>query len=334
MILLIDTITYNCFSDYINDENTAKIPKNMKIKELSQLLTDKKNQVWLHSATMFELLIKCYNNSNQKDYKENGKLNLGQFADDYQFIIKNNGFHIMNEKQYKFEWEKIVSYYNDNADLNINEFVNKKIEMEREFIFNFISLLALSCNKKMNSTKEYMSKCLIKNFIEKISINNIIKNIKREIESILKQHYFGNIKPKEVTQKIDAVLYFFLETTIKQNYNTKIKQDGKGAEYAKEFFKNSDVKKYIMMALDDLEGYMNLTKTSKIYLSKLMEDTLTKGAKITKNDASDYYILTAGDLLDDKKEKLVVITYDKKIKSFLEYNNIYYDKTIYQQIYK
>lgn len=42
MILLIDTITYNCFSDYINDENTAKIPKNMKIKELSQLLTDKK----------------------------------------------------------------------------------------------------------------------------------------------------------------------------------------------------------------------------------------------------------------------------------------------------
>ena len=56
MILLIDTITYNCFSDYINDENTAKIPKNMKIKELPQLLTDKKNQVWLHSAIMFELL--------------------------------------------------------------------------------------------------------------------------------------------------------------------------------------------------------------------------------------------------------------------------------------
>lgn len=105
MIYLIDTIAFNKYYEYKNDQ-TCDVPTNMNIVGLVNLLSNANangDNVWVHSATMYELFIRCYrNNKVQEKYRNNNQFDLGQFADAYQFLVKENRFRIMNERPYYF----------------------------------------------------------------------------------------------------------------------------------------------------------------------------------------------------------------------------------------
>ena len=65
MIYLIDTNAYDnfykCEKNFFSQKEYAK---NVNVQGLKKLLTDKSAQVWVHSATMYELLLRCYKNNN------------------------------------------------------------------------------------------------------------------------------------------------------------------------------------------------------------------------------------------------------------------------------
>lgn len=371
MIYLIDTIAFNKYYEYKNNQ-TCDVPKNINIVELVNLLSNANangDKVWVHSATMYELFIRCYrNNKVQEEYRNKNQFNLGQFADAYQFLVKENHFRIMNERPYYFQWEQIVEYYNDEKYLNIDEFIKIKMEMELNFLHIYIISITTICSliwfEKYKDTKEteYMNDeswmNLFTGFMgEKINLR---------IKDVLKDYYYNFKKKESVKNEIDFLLgyvldryEYFIKHKFAKNadalYNEKLLQEKfnrlnnyivqinkeeilssiSGAERAKEVMKSykKQLDKYIGDflggALDKLPA---MTKISKQYIVRLFKDTLLQGTKISKNDASDYLIISAGDL-ERSEEKIVLITYDKKMKKFLEDNHVFYDKKIYSKVY-
>lgn len=95
---------------------------------------------------MYELLIKCYRSKIQDEYKEKNQFNLGEFADDYQFLVKENHFRIMNERPYYFKWEEIVDYYNNGTELDIDSFIKNKMSMELNFLHQYIMFINSICS--------------------------------------------------------------------------------------------------------------------------------------------------------------------------------------------
>ena len=57
---------------------------------------------------------------------------------------------------------------------------------------------------------------------------------------------------------------------------------------------------------------------------------LIENRSIEKNDANDFLIVTAPDYFNLPDS--VIISFDNNIKKFLEENNIFYDKEIYERI--
>lgn len=192
------------------------------------------------------------------------------------------------------------------------------------------------------------------------------EKIDLRLRDILKDYYYNFDKKESAKNEIDFLLgyvldryEYFIKHKLAKNadalYNEKLLQEKfnrlnnyimqiseeeisssiRGAERAKEVMKSykKQLDKYIG---DFLEGALDklpaMTKISKQYIVKLFKDTLLQGTKISKNDASDYLIISAGDL-DQSGEKIVLITYDKKMKKFLEENHVFYDKKIYSKVY-
>lgn len=367
MIYLLDTITFNMYFEYMKNPNKAKIPRHANITNLITLLENSKGCKWIHSASMFELLAKCYkNDSIQKTYKQNNQINLKQFAEDYYFLINEKHFRIMNERPYYFEWEKIVAHYNENMDTNINEFIEAKIKMEVDFLFYYILYVNSICcikqyddyeskNKMGYINDESWYECFYKSMMDKIETN---------LEQILRDYYYKNVSKQEVTNRIDSLLQYvlakfsdFIDKKLDQNIGLEIDQilvhyeelikyvsktskesipeNGMGAQFARDIFKQDTTR--CNRCLE--ESYQNIlnkvssfTTTAKEYIRYLAKKTILEGSKITKNDASDYLIVSAGDLYKGEKE-LVLITYDKKMKKFLEEHNKYFNHSVYDKIY-
>ncbi|MCF2719572.1 hypothetical protein LWE69_21340 [Paenibacillus sp. UKAQ_18] len=76
----------------------------------------------------------------------------------------------------------------------------------------------------------------------------------------------------------------------------------------------------------------SLSKTEMRYITYLLEKLFLNKYKITKNDFSDFLILSSCDPLSEK-EDIVFITFDARLKKFIEENEIYYDEDIYNLFY-
>lgn len=369
MKYLIDTIAFNKYFEF-NKNPTCQIPANMNITELADLLSNANangNEVWVHTATMHELLIRCYRNDKVQKYRDKNLIDIGQFADFYRFIAKEQ-YKILNEIPDYFCWQKIVSHYNEGTNLYIKEFIEIKKNMECEFLFDYIRYVTSICTYawydeyKSPEENEYMHDLNLFIFFSKC----MFQKVKDRLNEILDGYYYNHLKKENVNNEVDFLLGYMLnkyEDLIKNKrakiddvlYDTslliarmnefqgfinqirveKICNRVKGAEYAKTVLSNhkTDLKLYVK---EFSEGVFDklpyMTETAKAYIIQLILNTIQVGSKISKNDASDYLIISAGDYFKDV-EKVIVITYDKKMKCFLEKNQIFYDKTIYDKIY-
>ncbi|WP_373262062.1 hypothetical protein [Hungatella hathewayi] len=363
-IYLMDTIAFNKYYDYEKD-HACKVPDNMNIIGLVDLFSNANtngDNMWVHAATMYELLIRCYRNEKvQEKYKINNQVNIGQFADAYNFIIKKK-LMILNESPGYFKWEKIVSHYNEGTNLYLKEYVEAKKSIEFKFLKEYILYVVAICSYawydeyKKPEEEEYRHN--LNCFFE--FSNSITHKIENKLNEILDKYYYNQGKKETVTKEVDCLLgyvlnkykdvisngrakndcssiarckfYRYIGNIDKENISNKIC----GAEYAKECI--SKHKKELNQYIEEFskgvfDRFPIMTETSKLYLIHLVTNTLLQGAKITKNDASDYLIISVGDYYKDT-ENIVVITYDRKMKQFLEKNNIFYDKSIYDRIYK
>ena len=370
MIYIIDTISFNSYFNYKKNQ-TKTYPRNVNIEGLSELLTNavsNGDEVWIHSASMYELLIKCYRSKIQDEYKKKNQFNLGEFADDYQFLVKENHFRIMNEKPYYFKWEEIVDYYNNGTELNIDSFIKTKMSMELNFLHQYIMFVNSICSYRWYD--EY------KNPEEAEYVHNELwfglfnscmnEKIEEKLNSILKDYYYKNTTKETVKNEIDLLLgyvlnkyqefiknqlaknddifnnklllcqrRFELQTFVKKTEGEKISNHISGANFAKKVFINhqKELEQYLIeFSKGVFDKLPVMTETAKLYITYLFKNTILNGSKITKNDSSDYMIISAGDLYVGDK-KVVLITYDKKMKRFLAENNLFYDESVYKKVY-
>jgi hypothetical protein len=163
--------------------------------------------------------------------------------------------------------------------------------------------------------------------------------------------YFWNKVKSSKTSKLDneEAIFLFVKNSpdleyieIKDNRHSSILEEKKGKEYINLFvskinkkFKNKNFINEIINNLDSTIEFMiqngvKYLECEKKYFKYLIKNVLIENRSIEKNDANDFLIVTAPDYL--KLPDSVIISFDENIKKFLEENNIFYDKEIYERI--
>lgn len=374
MKYLLDTVAFNNYYRYKQNPNANDYPKQIRVEQFVKFVDDHLADIWIHSGTMFELLIKCFkNNKIQNSYRKNKQINLGQFADDYFFIINKNKFRILNEQTYKFKWEKIIGHYNDDISFDLNDFIKDKVSMEVDALSrHFILVQSICLNKWFDDFGEYNEDGSLDYILDTSWYNEFDNTIKvytnNKLEEILNFYYYTDETKEMSVDKINFLLGFVLDKTfdfikngISQNekilnnpldiftkYNmlmnycniiTNTEDFGTihGAKYASlalNPFDTNQKKKHIKLIFNNIFDEFKFTELESKYLYLLVENTFN-GTKITKNDFTDYYIISAADhaITQNLADDFTILTYDKKVKNFLMTNNYHYDQDIYTLIY-
>lgn len=255
-----------------------------------------------------------------------------------------------------------MSYYNENTAFNPQKYIEEKIEMEVNSIGHYIKLTLLVCGYKMfDMFGDEVDENLFNYFI-KYRDEFIIRHLKR----IISNYYNTDEKKETSVKEIDKLLGYTLNETKSciRNKSSLIKTgnpaleamlflknskyiwskdeigDIGGANYASDIFcgvNSNDIQRNICSIVDEYSELLkeSLSNVEKHYYKYLLIKTIADKYKVTKNDFSDFLIVSAADfntpdIIDDD---IVVITYDKRLKGFLEDNNYYYDKDIYNLIY-
>ncbi|XOI97613.1 hypothetical protein ACMX2M_16990 [Paenibacillus polymyxa] len=361
MKLLLDTITFNSYASYSENKYSHSLPNNMNIKPLVKFLGRNTGSMVLHSATLYELLIKCIKNKNiQAPFSPNNQVSIKQFFDDYNFMSRKK-IQIANDTTCYFDINPLRDYYQKNTSISMDYYISQKISYETYHIGFFYSLVIIICGDFLfEKYGDTVDENLFYNFM-----NSLTLFMEHKIKSLLEEYYY-NEQQKDFSKKaLDSTLYFVLtqfekcieqKSTLNLNaegvidflasllktLNIKDLDDGAGVNKAHEIFSPitnpTFIKKLINEKVNSVMDEMinnnrpSLSKTEIRYLTYLLEKLFLNKYKITKNDFSDFLILSSCDLLSEK-EDVVFITFDTRLKKFIEENKIYYDEAIYKLFY-
>ncbi len=364
MKYLIDTITYDTYRNiksgiYVGN---YKAPKNVNLTELENFIDNNKENILIHSATLFELYVRCIKNTDiQRQYKDNNQINLGQFADDYRFIRNVNHFSILNEMPYYFDCETIVNHYNKGIKFDPKSYIEEKIEMEVQKISWYFSLITSICEHK--SFDVYGDTVDLNLHGRYHALRTLFLEI--NLKKILRNYYYADERKEISVKNMDILLGYYLKMSIfciKNKYlllNSENRAEeavrllgeyGKlwtqsqlgntsGVSYISNILKDkNDILSYLSSSV--VKGIFKeisdkLSNVEKEYYLYLLKKTLLNKYKITKNDFTDFLITSAADYRDSNilSDEIRVITYDKKVKKFIEEKGYYYDSYLYSKLY-
>lgn len=358
MKYLIDTITFNTYRDIKMGIYTdqKRPPKQVNIDKLEKFIDNNKENVLIHSATLFELYIKCIKNTKgQQSYKLNNEISLKQFGRDYQFIHKN-GFKILNEKPYYFDQDIISNFFNKGEKFTPESYIEEKIKMEVNGIIRYILFIDLIFSYELfDIYGDYVNDEIIL-----LTMEFKVQFLEDHLKRIMNSYYYSDENKEASTKRIDELLGYIL------NESEKLIKDKFYLCIDEEFIINTliniwtqkDISKVsgVDKVHDSFGGYSAVELIEKInhkvrkikklnpsifshveeyYFKNLLKKSIIDKYKITKNDFSDFLIISAGDFnnLNIIDDEIVVITYDKRLKTFLKENKFYYNDELYNLIY-
>ncbi|MDM5267590.1 hypothetical protein [Bacillus wiedmannii] len=351
-MILLDTIAYNTYLELMEGKESRKNHK-LKAEEFKNFVSNYNGEKYIHSATLFELLIKCI--------KSNGGSNLNMFVDDFNSLKKNN-IKVINETTWYFDWKGLVEKSEKGEEINISDYIDEKIKYEVISISRFFDYILLIISERLFD--KYGEEVGIYLFRELLHIIKTLVNMKIEMYLL---YYYNTDQKKEITnKKLDNLFGYVLEKleyiiknklTITETFvfhveflekhfgdvNRLEERVGKGgAEKAREILndlKPNEIKQLMVSKINELEEQIidgnkrYLTSSEKLYYQFGVLKTLQQGYKITKNDFTDCTIFSAFDCYEEYSNG-VVITFDKTLRKLMKENSVYYSEEIYNRIFE
>lgn len=155
MKLLLDTITFNSYASYSENKYNHSFQNNMNIEPLVNFLDHNTGSMFLHSATLYELFIKCIKNKNiQVPFNQNKQVSIKQFLDDYNFMARRK-IRIANDTTCYFDTNLLIDHLQKGIPFSMDYYIDQKISYETYRIGFFIVWLLLfaesSCLKNMET---------------------------------------------------------------------------------------------------------------------------------------------------------------------------------------
>ena len=350
-MILLDTIAYNTYLELIEEQESRKIHQ-LKAAEFKDFVFNYSGEKYIHSATLFELLIKCI--------KSNGGSDLSMFVEDFNRLKKYN-IKIVNENTWYFDLKKMADKSGKGEKINISEYIDKKIKYEVTSISRFFTYMYLIISEELfDKYGDEIGEVLYPILLKAMHIL-----VDKKIESYLRCYYTTEQKKEITNKKLDNLFGYIFEkmehiiknklTIVKKEVHLDIyleehfgdlkqleERNGKGgAEKAREILnglKSNEIKKLMVRKMDEFEKKLfdedkrYLTSSEKIYYQFVILKVLQQGYKITKNDFTDCTIFSAFDC-DEEFNNGVVITFDKTLRNLMKENNVYYSENIYSQIF-
>lgn len=252
-----------------------------------------------------------------------------------------------------------MEYYNGGESFNPKIFIDKKIEMEVYRIERYISFIDLICSDRLfNVYGDIVDENLTLKYIE-----DKVNFVKNQLKKIIGSYYNSNENKQVSIKKIDNLLGYVLsemESFIK-NKSSLIKNTQDAINFltkslmiwSKEEIgeisgvnkianilrglKTADINKIIEEKFTEYARLSPIpfSNVEEKYFKYLLKKTITNKYKVTKNDFSDFLIVSIADFNKPEiiNDEISVITYDKRVKEFLQENSFYYDDEVYKLIY-
>lgn len=357
MKILLDTNAYNTYiaakPEYGYEH---QFQDNINIDYFVEFVDENKGHVVVHSATLFELYIKCIkNNKIQRSFKEKNQLSIEQFVTDYN-CLKKYRIRLINDNACYFDNKKITE-----PELIISD----KVRCEVDYFSRFYRLvLAICADVLFDKYEDIVDVNLFSIFLDVLNFF-----MEKNIAQLLNDHYYEREKKDTTKRTLDSLLYYLLtqleeciinQTTLVQSpqevilflnmtflkfSQTEIK-DGAGTEKAHQIVcEGKETRSVVKLITKVVDTFINeleksnkptLRPTEKGYILYLLKKLFINKYKVRKNDFSDYLILTSCDGLKEQHfpdQEIIFITFDHNLKSFIEKYNIYFNKDIYEKIF-
>lgn len=138
-MILLDTIAYNTYLELMEGKDGRK-NHQLKVEEFKDFVFNYNDEKYIHSATLFELFIKCI--------KSNGGSDLSMFVEDFNRLKKYN-IKIVNESTWYFDWRKMVDKSREGEKINISEYIDDKIKYEVTSISRFFDYMYLIISEEL-----------------------------------------------------------------------------------------------------------------------------------------------------------------------------------------
>ncbi|MDU1847209.1 hypothetical protein AB1L07_18030 [Niallia alba] len=349
-MILLDTIAYNTFLAMIRDEPTRMDPKLNKDKFMDFIMNYKGEKL-IHSATIFELYMRDLKNPNINHFN--------RFFEDFNGL-KKNGFRLMNESTWNFDWKKLFYASENNKSYDMSVYVKQKVEYEVTSISRYFMYMLLIVSDKLFD--KYDDKVVIELLKDVIKFNFLL--IEAKLKEYLYSYYLTNEKKEVSTKKFDYLLGYILskmegiirnKLLLKKGFINRKKNleeiysgfseleslEISGVQKTREILKGVSGKELNYLIINKVEqfesgviseGRRSLTVNEKLYfIQVLLIRSIQQGYKVTKNDFSDCTIFSAFDCYNNKGK---LITFDGTLRKLSKEFNVFYDEIIYNEIFK
>lgn len=365
MKYLLDTVTINTYLKVKNNfKYGTSYPKGVNLQNLVSFIENNSQNLLIHSATLFELYTKCFRSTLNRTQIKNNFFSLDEFIDDYRHFFSLN-IQVINEKpNCYFDMSLFVNHINSNAGFDPFTYIHEKINYEINSILRYILLINLICSEVLfDAYGDIVDENLFLNYIEKS-----LKFIKNELRKYLNSYYFQEKRKNESVKSIDSLVFYVL-TQFQNNIENKktlvsTAEDvinfladtlvawnqgnlsgNEGAKKCNEILrknikssnKYSDIQSLIRGKLDEfcsLREDLRMAPLERDYMLLLLNKTFIEKLKISKNDFSDYLILSSCDYIKEQiNDDLVFLSFDDRLRTFIKSNGIYYNDKVYNDLY-
>jgi len=332
MRIVLDT---NAFYAYFGEKNLNILTPNQKIDrdKFNDLISSPNNEIVISTVTIYEFLVK--------------------FRDDIQIIrngllfIKNNIGKIYIDPIMPFEvddFRKLLAMSDSNLSSTINNYLEKKIDIEASYSSYFLGLLVAQCTDMFLKTDtNFQTSQVLMTYLQCVP-NNIMAT-KEVFVLALRDGYNLHDEEKVVKDRFNEIIYEFLSSWLSflelvkihpsseltdielHNLFEKIKSENHILKKIHRIQREKNnlsewITRYIHSSLEPSDFVKALRCALKKrgvneiqikYMDWILAKMVNKGAKFSKNDILDMLIAFVL-----KDSDIVLISFDEDMQDFIE----------------